>query len=186
MSDTGKTIALIKALGGGSGGGGGDAHGIPSGGTEEQILAKTNNTDYAVQWKTIRSQIGYIDSDGDDTILYLDGGLPDKGFCGYVIDYTSDNTDEYDYLWTVTDRDENESDIRYTYYFIGKTLSTPYDLKIKKFVEEYDANTGEWTPAYEQTAPKTNEVSHTWIGTAAQYAALSPNYDSHTIYYITQ
>ena len=35
------------------GGGGGDAHGIPSGGSANQALVKTSNTDYAVAWKNL-------------------------------------------------------------------------------------------------------------------------------------
>lgn len=195
-------------------------HNLPPSGSSGQVLAKSSNTDYAVQWKTnslqnlsdtrnienadelavltwggfgkwepqqIRTNLGTIMDDGEgNTILVMNGGLPACGFTGFVTDDTSENYAEYDYLWTVTDRNENEEDIRYTYYFVGKELSTPYDLKIRKFVEEWNDQTYEWSPAYEQTAAGTHEVSHTWIGTAAQYAALSPDYDAHTIYYITQ
>lgn len=54
----GQEIALIKALARGSGGGTG--HGIPSGGTAGQVLAKTTATDYDAGW---------VDQSGGDASL---------------------------------------------------------------------------------------------------------------------
>ena len=249
MSDTGKTIALIKALAGGSGGSGGTSnysdlsnkpqinsvtlsgnksfsdlgiHNLPSGGSSGQVLAKTNGTDYNVQWKTnslanlsdtntsaavygdilaystgwesraLREYMGDFADDGSGNIVlqFANGQSPDyapgDGFAGYVVDSDSSDSDEYDLLWQHLETNENGDYTKSTYWFLDKKLSTPYDLKIRKFVAECDPDTGEWGAITEQTAPDTHEVSHTWIGTAAQYAALSPNYDAHTIYYITQ
>lgn len=185
MSDTGKTIALIKALGGGSGGSGGDTHGIPSGGYESQILAKTSSSNYEADWTSLCKNMGAITDDGEGhMILMVYNGLPPEGYSGYV--YADDDGLNYDYLWYIPEFDQDDNPVRNTYYFIAKGSSSPFDMKIRKFVEEYDNDTGDWTPAYEVTAAGTHEVSHTWIGTAVQYAALSPNYDAHTIYYITQ
>ena len=220
MSDTGKTIALIKALGGGSGGGGGDAHGIPSGGSSGQVLAKSSGTDYATEWKTnslvnlsdttvtastpedqilkrnwsgkwegayIRQSMGYFDDDGEgNTMFYWDNTEQVHGFTCYATDDESENSDEYEFLWKNDETDGDGNPYKRTFYFLGKTGSTPYNLNIRKFVGMYDEDYGDYTGYYEQTAPDTHEVGHTWIGTAAQYAALSPNYDAHTIYYITQ
>ena len=247
-----RDVAFAKLLGGSGGGGGGTSdysdlsnkpqinsitlsgnkslsdlgiHNIPSGGTTGQILAKTNGTDYNVQWKTnsltnlsgtyfnlpqygdvlaysqymdwrnkpIREYMGYFADDGDGNVIleFSDGNLPGyepaPGFGGYVVDNDSPDMDEqYDLIWAHIETDENGNYLSATYWFLAKGLSTPYDLKIKKFVSTYDDDLGEWGPCTEQPAADTHEVSHTWIGTAAQYAALSPNYDSHTIYYITQ
>lgn len=248
MSDIGKIIALIKALGGGSGGSGGTSnysdlsnkpqinsvtlsgnksfsdlgiHNLPSGGSSGQVLAKSSNTDYATQWKTnslenlsdtsisypesgsvlayteygvwqskmLRGYMGWIEDDGEgnNVLNFADGyGIDSEitpGFSAYIND-----ADEvvYDFLWRYFATDEYGEYQSVTYWFICKEQSTPYDLKIRKFTATYDANDSYWNPLIEVTAAGTHEVSHTWIGTAAQYAALSPNYDSHTIYYITQ
>ena len=203
---------------------GGDAHGIPSGGSSGQVLAKSSGTDYAVQWKTnslanlsdtyidlvaegkviaasmygdwrsqsLRVYMGsFMDiGEGEIALFFNDGNPPGyeppPGFDGYIINNGSDEQEEYDFLWQRLVTNEYGEYQSTTYWFLCKSQSTPYDLKIKKFAATFDNDLGEWSNLTEQTAPDTHEVSHTWIGTAAQYAALSPNYDSHTIYYITQ
>lgn len=199
-------------------------HNIPSGGSTGQILAKTNGTDYNVQWKTnslanlsgtyfmlpqygdvlaysqymdwrnkpLREYMGYFADDGDGNVIleFTDGNLPGyepaPGFGGYVVDNDSpDMNEQYDLIWQHLVTNEYGEYQSTTYWFLCKSQSTPYDLKIKRFTATFDDNTGEWSNLTEQTAPNTHEVSHTWIGTAAEYALLG-SYDAHTIYYITQ
>lgn len=198
---------------------GGDAHGIPSGGTANQVLAKTDGTDYNVQWKTnslvnlsdttvtastpegqilrrswtgkwegayIRQSMGFFYDDGEGNIMfYWNNTEPAHGYTCYATDDESENADEYEFLWKNDEPDGNGDPYRRTFYFLGKTGSTPYNLNIRKFVGIYDDDYGDYTGYYEQTAPDTHEVSHTWVGTQAEYTALG-TYDAHTIYYITQ
>ena len=199
-------------------------HNLPPSGSSGQVLAKSSNTDYAVQWKTnslASLSDTYIDSvvegnviagsmygdwrsqplrvymgcfmdigEGEIALFFDDGNLPgyepSPGFGGYIVNNDSEEQEEYDFLWQHLVTNEYGEYQSTEYWFLCKSQSTPYDLKIKRFAATFDNELGEWSNLTEQTAPDTHEVSHTWIGTAAEYAALSPNYDAHTIYYITQ
>lgn len=202
------------------GGGGGDAHGIPSGGTTGQVLAKTSGTDYAAGWATPRdvpsggsagqilTRYGYgndyrwqdlsiptdkliestwLDdvngrarihswSDNDLTSLFENG----KKF--RIYDSATENTIMYliaanDYYDQTLDETESWA------YFLD--VSDPNVFPhIRYFKKEYDEDWGDYL-YYEQTIP-THAVTGAWVGTAQEYAALAPSYDSHTIYYIKE
>lgn len=151
------------------------------------VLAFTEDGNW--QSKLLRGYMGWIEDDGEGnyTLAFSDGYGVDEpitpGFSAFIND--GDGV-EYDFLWRCFAADEYGEYQSATFWFVCKDQSTPYDLKIRKFTATYDANDSYWNSPVEVTAAGTHEVSHTWIGTAGQYAALSPNYDAHTIYYITQ
>ena len=238
---------LMAKLFGGSGGGGGDAHGIPSGGTTAQVLAKTSGTDYAAGWTTphyipsggttgqvlaissntdyaagwttprdvpsggsagqILTRYGYgndyrwqdlsipadkliestwLDEENGRTSVHLIGGdLTYILQCGKklrIYDSETENTIMYliaanDYYDSVQDETESWA------YFLDVSDQNVFP-RIRYFKKEYDDYWGDYV-YYEQTPP-THTVTGAWVGTAAEYAALSPNYDANTIYYIKE
>lgn len=210
---------LLGKRGGSGGGGGGDAHGIPSGGTSGQVLAKTSGTDYAAGWTTPRdvpsggspgqvlTRYGYngdyvwqslsIPTDALIESTWLDdvngrtrihpsfddlAYLLQNGKKVRIYDSETENTIMYliaanDYYDSVQDETESWA------YFLD--VSDPNIFPhIRYFKKEYDDDWGDYV-YYEQTPP-THAVTGSWVGTAAQYAALSPNYDANTIYYIKE
>lgn len=89
------------------------------------------------------------------------------------------------FLWRTVEYDGDENEVKKTYYFIDHVASTPFAPSIKRFVTELVSD--EWTPATLQTSPAVaHEVARQWVGTAAEYAALSPDYDANTLYYIKE
>lgn len=210
-------LLMAKLFGGGSGGGGGDAHGIPSGGTTGQVLAKTSNTDYSAAWSTPRT-VPTGGSSGQVLTRYGSSGdyvwqsvsVPSDALIGETwletegnrtrIHYSVDNFASYmdsGKKFRIYD-DSDNSTIMYLiaagdYYDedLGDSVMWAYFIdvsgadgipRIRYFVREYDEDFGDYL-YYEQTPP-THAVTGTWVGTAAEYAALSPNYDANTIYYI--
>ena len=148
-----------------------------------------------MDWRpaNLRGYMGYFEDDGQgNVVLELDNGhmpgyVPPDGFSGYVVDNDSvDQSEQYDLMWANIQNDEYGNPQSVVYWFFSKQLSTPFNLNIKKFASTYDSEMGEWSPCTEQTAASTHEVSHTWVGTAAEYAALSPNYDANTLYSIKE
>ena len=207
-------MGLLLGKRGGSGGGGGDAHGIPSGGTTGQVLAKTSNTDYSAGWTTPRTvptggvsgqiltrygatyewrdlsiptdaliQSMWLDEVDGRTRIHAFNDLTYLFHCGKklrIYDSLTESTIMYliaadDYYDSVQDETESWA------YFLD--VSDPNVFPhIRYFKKEYDEDWGD-DLYYEQTPP-THAVTGAWVGTAQEYAALSPNYDANTIYYI--
>lgn len=168
-------------------GGGGDAHGIPSGGFEGEVLFKKSNTNYDAEWRTpqhiytgylqtTENDVTYITPDFDEDIVYL----AENGYCIRLYDLGNNGTIMY---MIAAFSHEDNGDWEDWAWFLD--VSDPGAFpKIRMFKKVYDEDVGD--DVYAEQTPPTHAVTGAWVGTAAQYAALSPNYDSNTIYYIKE
>lgn len=250
MSGTLWSFLMGALIGGGGGGGGGDAHGIPSGGTTGQVLAKSSGTDYSAGWTTPH----YIPSGGGSgqvlakssstnyatqwksfgigdlsnvyvtsgnalplsrmtlvgnnrwepsrplvtTVLGEDDGngvayiqaaaipsnltFSDLVSCGYNLIAIDAETDKPALIMLTAMPYDGDDPDAVDIVWLLDISSQPYVPKIRVFKSEWDEG---GMMAFEITPP-THAVTGAWVGTAQEYAALAPNYDSHTIYYIKE
>lgn len=192
-----------------------ELHFIPSGGTANQVLAKTNNTNYAVEWATPH----YIPSGGSTgQVLTKTNGnnynvewknveLIKKGYladsngrtyirCEFTEDIVQISKDGYGMrIYELADNSTimymiaafswiNASDTDELWAWFIDVSNANIFPKIRMFKKEWDDYYGE--DLYFEQTPPAHTVTGAWVGTAQEYAALSPNYDSNTIYYIKE
>lgn len=204
-------------LGKRGGGGGGDAHGIPSGGTTGQVLAKTSGTDYAAGWTTPHyipsgggsGQVLAKSSNSDYALEWVSkntyntamigywDGMPylqySSGYSGLITDFKrgitifirDENSVVYGPIIGMADIDEPPADVdAIALLWMMDYSDMSVAPRLRMYRCEYDDDMGDYM-WFEISSPD-HAVTGTWVGTAAQYAALSPNYDANTIYYIKE
>lgn len=199
---------LMGLLLGKRGGGGGDAHGIPSGGTTGQVLAKTSGTDYAAGWTTLKG----IPSGGDKgTVLMKSSNSSYSTTWGtmmYNINLTTANntykigTNPGDVAAEFNNGKivriftnsgsvprgvcvgyqqsyDDQSRPVYEMWFIASEVGK-YNQRMLYYRSDADSQ-GYLT----ERDPGTHDVTASWIGTKNEYDALG-TYDANTIYYIKE
>lgn len=163
---------------------------IPSGGSTGQVLAKSSNSDYALEWVSKNTYntatIGYWNSRP-----YLQYS---SGYNGLVTDFNrgitifiqdGENSVVYGPIIGIAGIDEPPADVdAIALLWMMDYTNMSVAPRLRMYRCEYDDDMGDYM-WFEINSPD-HAVTGTWVGTAQEYAALSPNYDSNTIYYIKE